>query len=211
MDNPTMDPALQEALCDKDWVHNPAPWGISFFRPDGTGWLDLSMEMRTHLRADFAWRLLGASSATEEEDGPPSSTAAETTATTTTHQNDERTKTTIASTRQFEIELTLLRTGPFSTPQADHLDRALVERAFRPRTMTARLCKGRFPRQHPFLGIVQVYGLRLELEPAVFPELQDWTEEYRKMATAGKFHEWKLFYGEALEDFEVEEPLDQEI
>lgn len=196
----TMDTVVQEALCDQNWVHNPAKWGIAFFSPDSTGWLDLTVEMRNALRANFSWKQIALATTEDElsQSGELGNTADSTASTL-----DQKTKTSVTRTRRFEMELTLLRTGPHQPPEI----KGLVERAFRPRRLAVRLSEGRFPRQHPYLGIVQVFGWRLVFEPSVFPDLEDWTDEYSRMVTAGKFHEWKSFYSGALDDFEVEEPL----
>ncbi|TLS27524.1 hypothetical protein PpBr36_04143 [Pyricularia pennisetigena] len=194
-----MDTVLQEALCDKNWVHNPAEWGIAFFSPNRTGWLDLTVDMHNALRANFSWKQIGPATM---EDEPSRSNTADTAASTLDH----KTKTAVTRTRRFEMELTLLKTGPHQPPEI----KGLVERAFRPRRLTVRLSEGRFPRQHPYLGIVQVFGRRLVFEPSVFPDLEDWTNEYSNMVTAGKFHEWKSFYSGALEDFEIQEPLEED-
>ncbi|TLD30826.1 hypothetical protein PspLS_02072 [Pyricularia sp. CBS 133598] len=199
-----MDTVLQEALCDKNWVHNPAEWGIAFFSPDLTGWLDLTVDMHNALRANFSWKQIGPATTTKDE--PPRSGELGNTADETASTLEQNTKTSVARTRRFQVELTLLKTGPHQPPEI----KGLVERAFRPRRLTVRLSEGRFPRQHPYLGIVQVFGRRLVFEPSVFPNLEDWTDEYSNMVTAGKFHEWRSFYSEALEDFEVEEPLEED-
>ncbi|EHA48518.1 hypothetical protein MGG_00870 [Pyricularia oryzae 70-15] len=191
-----MDTVVQEALCDQNWVHNPAKWGIAFFSPDSTGWLDLTVEMRNALRANFSWKQIALATTEDElsQSGELGNTADSTASTL-----DQKTKTSVTRTRRFEMELTLLRTGPHQPPEI----KGLVERAFRPRRLAVRLSEGRFPRQHPYLGIVQVFGWRLVFEPSVFPDLEDWTDEYSRMVTAGKFHEWKSFYSGALDDFEL--------
>ncbi|KAI6354395.1 hypothetical protein MCOR25_008621 [Pyricularia grisea] len=153
-----MDTVLQEALCDKNWVHNPAEWGIAFFSPDSTGWLDLTVNMHNALRANFSWNQIGP--ATTEDEQPKSGELGNTAGSTASTPLDQKTKT--------------------------------------------------YPRQHPYLGIVQVFGRRLVFEPSVFPDLEDWADEYSTMVTAGKFHQWKSFYNRALEDFEVGEPLKED-
>ncbi|TLD15696.1 uncharacterized protein PgNI_01434 [Pyricularia grisea] len=200
-----MDTVLQEALCDKNWVHNPAEWGIAFFSPDSTGWLDLTVNMHNALRANFSWNQIGP--ATTEDEQPKSGELGNTAGSTASTPLDQKTKTSVTRTLRFEMELTLLKTGPHQQPPEV---KGLVERAFRPRRLTVRLSEGRYPRQHPYLGIVQVFGRRLVFEPSVFPDLEDWADEYSTMVTAGKFHQWKSFYNRALEDFEVGEPLKED-
>lgn len=80
-------------------------------------------------------------------------------------------------------------------------DTNLTEEAFRPKTYSVHLGRGRFAVNGPYSGRTPVwYGRQLVFDKSPYPPLEEWAKSCQKPVASLRFYERTDFYGDMDED-----------